>query len=176
MTILKALLTYPKVLLLTISLLLMVNLANASNQLTAPLKMVGQGEMSWLFINLYHASFYSQSGEYQEQVYPQALKIVYQQDIDKEDLVSATEKEWRKLSLNNKQYQNWLTELTQLWPDIKKGDQLLFRVEADGRGLFYHNNQLLGGINSDQFSAAFLSIWLSKNSSEPKLRKQLLGE
>jgi len=176
MTILKKRFTYPNVLLLAASLLLTANLANASNQRTDPLKMVGQGEMSWLFIDLYHASFYSQTGAYQAGGYPQALKIVYQQNIDKQDLVTATEKEWQKLSLDARQYQEWLAALTQLWPDIKKGDDLLFMVEADGNGFFYHNNQLLGGIKDKEFSAAFLSIWLSKNSSEAQLRKKLLGE
>lgn len=176
MTLLKEVMTYTNVRVLTLALLLTVNVASAANSLTDSLKRVGKGEMSWLFIDLYHATFYSKTGEYQEQVYPQALKIVYQRDIDKDDLVSATEKEWQKLSLDAKQYQQWLPALRLLWPDIKKGDNLLFRVEADGRGLFYHNNQLLGGINGNQFPAAFLSIWLSENSSEPRLRRQLIGE
>lgn len=186
MTMLKAVLA--KMLLLTVSLLLTVNVANAGNELTQQLKIVGKGEMSWLFIDLYQASLYSPTGEYQQRVYPQALKIVYQQDIDRDDLVNATEKEWQKLSqkqfqkqsqkqaLDASQYQDWLVALRQLWPDIKEGEDLLFIVEADGRGVFYHNDQLLGGINSNEFSEAFLSIWLSKNTSEPGLRRQLIGE
>ena len=176
MVISKKVLTNVNVILFIAGLFGMVNFANASSERIQQLKMVGQGEMSWLFIDLYQASFYSQTGKYQEWVYPQALKIVYQRDIEKDDLVSATEKEWQKLSLDGREYQQWLKALTQLWPDIKKGDALVFMVEADGRGFFYHNNQLLGGINNNDFSGAFLSIWLSKNSSEPALRKQLIGE
>jgi len=176
MVISKKVLTNTKALLLTVSLLVTVNLASASSQRIAQLKMIGQGEMSWLFIDLYHASLYSQTGKYHERVYPQALKLVYQRDIDKDDLVSATKNEWQKLALDAGQYQYWLTALTQLWPDIKKGDALAFMVAADGRGLFYHNNRLLGGINSKEFPSAFLSIWLSKKSSEPALRRQLIGE
>ncbi|GLS91926.1 hypothetical protein GCM10007916_29960 [Psychromonas marina] len=138
--------------------------------------MVGQGEMSWLFIDLYQASLYSPTGDYKQAQYPQALNIIYQKDIDKDHLISATEKEWQKLAFNNTQYNGWLNQLDNLWPDIKKGDQLLFMVEDDGSGYFYHNNKLLGGVDNQQFAEAFLSIWLSKNTSEPKLRQQLLGE
>ncbi|PKF63346.1 hypothetical protein CW745_00375 [Psychromonas sp. psych-6C06] len=150
--------------------------AIASNHLTDHLKMVGQGEMSWLFIDLYQASLYSPSGKYNEKQYPQALHIVYQKNIDKQHLISATEKEWQKLGLNPQQAPYWLDALGQLWPDIKKGDELLFMVEEDGSGYFYHNQKLLGAINSEQFSHAFLSIWLSQNTSEPQLRQQLIGK
>lgn len=173
---LKGIVERNKLLPLAITLLISITPASASTQLTQNLKMVGQGEMSWLFIDLYEASLYSENGQYEQRAYPQALNIVYQKDITKSHLISATEKEWKKLSLNEQQYPYWLAALDQLWPDIKKGDELLFMVENDGRGFFYHNDQLLGGINSRQFSDAFLSIWLSKNTSEPALRKQLLGE
>lgn len=173
---LKQRLIHHKRILLLTTLLININLASASNAQTESLKMVGEGEMSWLFIDLYKAALYSQNGDYKEHTYPQALNITYQKDIGKKHLISATEKEWNKLSINNKQSPYWLASLNKLWPDIKKGDNLLFMVEANGQGFFYHNDHLLGGINSRQFSDAFLAIWLSKNTSEPSLRKQLVGE
>jgi hypothetical protein len=161
---------------LLVSLLLAADIALASNHLTQNLKMVGQGKMSWFFIDLYHAELYSPNGQYKHKNYPQALNITYQKDIDKDHLVSATEKEWQKLAIDNEQQPIWLSQLNAIWPDIRKGDQLLFMVENDGSGYFYHNNQLLGAVNNPHFSEAFLSIWLSQNSSQPTLRKQLLGE
>lgn len=176
MKILKEILDKNKLLPLAVSLLISMTPASASNELTQHLQMVGQGEMSWLFIDLYEASLYSENGLYEQQQYPQALKITYQKDVDKSHLLNATQKEWEKLSVDNKQYSYWIAALQEIWPDIKKGDDLLFMVESDGRGFFYHNEQLLGGINSHQFSQAFLDIWLSKNTSEPSLRQQLLGQ
>lgn len=148
----------------------------ASSHLTQHLKMVGKGEMSWLFIDLYQATLYSSTGQYKHNHYPQALNIVYKKDISKEHLISATQKEWQNLSLDDTYHTTWLAQLNEMWPNIKKGDHLLFMVESDGSGYFYHNNQLLGAVNKALFSDAFLSIWLSKNASQPKLRKQLLGE
>jgi len=161
---------------LFVSLLMTANIAFASSHLTQHLKMVGQGQMSWLFIDLYHAELYSPNGQYKNKNYPQALNIIYQKDINKKHLVSATEKEWQKLAIDAAQQPIWLSQLNEIWPDIKKGDQLLFMVENDGSGYFYHNNQLLGTVNNPHFSEAFLSIWLSQKSSQPMLRKQLLGE
>ena len=155
------------------------NQPNQSNQVIKPtqaLKQIGQGTMSWLFFDVYQAVLYSQTGTYVKQDYPQALKIVYKRDIKSDDLVTATAREWQKLAIINEDYQGWLTQLLALWPDIKTGDELIFLVDVDGIGYFYHNNQLLGGIESDNFANAFLSIWLSNNTSEPGLRKQLIGE
>lgn len=145
-------------------------------QLTDHLKVVGQGHMSWLFIDLYQATLYSATGTHQTKLFPQALNINYKKDIKAAHLISATQKEWSKLSIYSPVHEKWLTQLTGLWPNIKKGDQLLFLVESNGLGYFYHNNQLLGGIKSQQFSEDFLAIWLSQKSSEPKLRAKLLGE
>ena len=110
------------------------------HQLTEHLKVVGQGEMSWLFIDLYQATLYSASGQYEANSYPQALKITYQKDIDKDHLISATGKEWRNLALNNEKHPQWLEKLNQIWTDIKKNDQLLFMIEKNGPCVLFPKN------------------------------------
>ena len=176
MMILKAVLTQINLLLLLVSLMFTVSPSYASNDPTQQFKKIGQGEMSWLFFDLYHASLYSKNGAYRDQGYPQALKIMYKRDIYSDDLVAVTEKEWLKLGFEPALYQEWLPVLLTMWPDIKDGDELVFLVQADGRGYFYHNNLALGGIDSDEFSSAFLAIWLSENTSEPGLRRKLIGD
>ena len=173
---LKGRVTNTKNMLFAALMICMSNYSHASYSPTQQLKQIGQGDMSWLFFDLYQASLYSDTGIYRDQDYPQALKIIYKRDINSADLVNVTEKEWQKLALDADEYQYWLPALSQLWPDIKEGDALVFLVGVDGLGAFYHNNQLLGGIDSDAFSKAFLSIWLSTNTSEPILRRQLIGE
>jgi len=151
-------------------------LSYASNEPAQQLKKIGQGNMSWLFFDLYQASLYSKTGDYAVGDYPQALKIIYQRNIYSADLVNVTEKEWQKLGFTSGEYQQWLPVLSALWPDIKEDDVLLFLVDVDGYGAFYHNNQLLGRVDNSAFSKAFLSIWLSTNTSEPALRRKLIGE
>jgi hypothetical protein len=140
------------------------------------LKHVGQGTMSWLFMDIYQAALFSADGSYQPGQYPQALSIRYQRDISKQALLKATRQEWQKLSVDERLYRDWLHKLSQLWPEIKDGDNLTFLVANNGHGDFYHNGTWLGRIDSPAFSEAFLSIWLSPRTSEPGLRRQLLGE
>ncbi|RJG48139.1 chalcone isomerase family protein [Motilimonas pumila] len=139
------------------------------------LKAVGQGEMQWLFISLYQAKLYSVDGQYKAKSYPHALDITYEVDIDKEDLVSATQDQWGKLSFEGQKYQRWLGQLSSIWPDIKSGDKLTFVVTDNSHSQFYHNGELLASLEQPGFADAFLAIWLSPNTSRPALRKQLLG-
>ena len=143
---------------------------------TEKLKKVGQGTMSWLFIDIYQAALFTGNGKYQRGQYPQALRIHYQRDISKKALLKATQQQWQHLSIEADLYHDWLQQLERLWPDIKEGDQLIFLLSSNGEGHFYYNNKKLGAIENRVLSEAFLSIWLSPKTSEPKLRRKLIGE
>lgn len=147
-----------------------------SPSLSAQLKPVGQGVMSWLFIDIYQISLYSQSGDYQPLHYPQALTIHYHKSIDQQRLIDATMEQWQQQNLDATLYQPWLSRLQRIWPNIENGDRLTLYVSKSGKSDFYHNQLLLGSIDNPAFSEAFLGIWLAKNTSQPSLRKQLIGE
>jgi len=148
----------------------------AYSDLTAQLKTVGKGEMSWLFMDIYQVSLHSADGRYVRQKYPQALQIRYQRAFKKELLIKATAKEWQKMNIASQQYKPWLAQFFSLWPDVNSGDTLTFLVAKNGQGTFYHNDRLLGDIKNPDLTSAFLDIWLSKKTSEPDLRRQLIGE
>ena len=59
---------------------------------------------------------------------------------------------------------------------MKKGDQLAFYIDAQGGGHFFFNQKWIGVINEPDFSQAFINIWLSDQSSYPRLAKRLRGE
>lgn len=148
----------------------------AYSGVTAQLKTVGKGEMSWLFMDIYQASLHSADGRYVPQKYPQALQISYQRSFKKEELIKATAKEWEKMNISSELYKPWLAQILGLWPNINSGDTLTFLVAKNGQGAFYHNDRLLGDIKNPDLTSAFLDIWLSENTSEPYLRRQLIGE
>jgi hypothetical protein len=148
----------------------------AYSDVTAQLKTVGKGEMSWLFMDVYQVSLHSADGRYAHQEYPQALKIRYQRAFKKEWLIKATAEEWQKMNIDSRQYKPWLAQFLLFWPDVNRGDTLTFLVAKNGQGTFYHNDRLLGDIKNRDLSSAFLDIWLSKKTSEPDLRRQLIGE
>lgn len=149
---------------------------NSSPYLSQQLKPVGQGIMRWLFMDIYQISLYTQTGEYKPKHYPQVLSIHYQRSIEQQSLIDATSEQWQQQKLSANLYQPWLDKLQVIWPDINNGDRLTLYVSEDGKSDFYHNQQLLGSIDSANFSEAFLGIWLAKNTTEPSLRKQLIGE
>jgi len=164
-----------------------------SSTLVSSLKKLGEGQMKILFWKVYKAEFYSNSSPYNSQSYPKALKLTYQRDIAKQEFVSATQGEWVKLNSHNderivsqEQENRWLTQLNGIFPNIKEGDVILFILNKEKQSSFYLEPmskskdkpsvyQLLGTIDAPTFGDYFLSIWLSENTSEPKLRKKLIG-
>ena len=69
----------------------------------------------------------------------------------------------------------WLAAMGQLFPDVRAGDRLTGVMRSDGVARFHFNGQLRGEIADADFSHLFFGIWLSPRTSEPRLRKQLLG-
>lgn len=154
--------------------LLLLSAACYANVPTQGLKPVGSGTMSWLFWDLYNITLFSQTGNFEDKAYPQALSIRYMKNIDKDDLITATKDQWQHLGVNWDQ--QWLHQLSQLWPSVKANDNITLVVNAEGESLFYHNQKPLGGIRDKHFADAFTAIWLSPNTSEPKLRKRLINQ
>jgi hypothetical protein len=130
----------------------------------------GQGEMSYLFWTLYSAEFYTTPTNSER-----ALKLEYYRSIDSRDLVDATKDQWNKLGYSKSNIQRWLKPLYEMWPNVEEGSTLTIRVAEDNVSRFYFDEQPIGIIQDKQFGEAFLAIWLSENTSEPGLRKQLLG-
>lgn len=139
------------------------------------LKKVGEAKLKVLFWDVYNSTLYSQTGEYQAELFPQALKINYLRDIDADDLIERTKEEWQKLDIKQDTYQQWLPMLTEIFPDIKKGDTLLLKVSENLQSEFFFNGKAIGKIADESFGQSFLRIWLDENCSYPKVRNQLIG-
>ena len=159
------------IMLLTLSSLMIAQPLWASAN--SGLVLVGKGQMSWMFFDLYQAHFYSQDGRYQANRYPQALTLRYQKNISKDDLIEATIREWQRLGIEYPS--SWQQQLSRLWPSVKKGDELAIRVEPTGESRFYFNQIPLGEMTAPKFGPAFLAIWLSTNSQDSTLTRQLKG-
>ena len=99
--------------------------------------------------------------------------------IDEQDLIEATQKQWRELGLNLPDEGQWLKDLASIWPDVNEGDVITLIVDAQQVSHFYlsNNNDVttLGRLDNQAFGSSFLAIWLSKDTSRPDLRSQLIG-
>jgi hypothetical protein len=160
-------------------LLVFITLLCSLNAAAMPenIKLVGQGQFSYLFWDLYQAKFYTSDGRWTsyQQSAPLVLKLTYQRDISKADFIEATVDQWEHLEGKvTAQHKDWAKQLDSLWTDVKKDDQLSCVLMADSTVQFYFNDKLLGAVTDPKFGPAFLDIWLSEKTSAPKLRKQLL--
>ena len=139
------------------------------------LKIVGEAKLKVLFWDVYNSSLYSKTGEYHAEQFPQALKINYLRDITAKDLIERTQDEWVKLGIKQQTFSQWIQLLTNIFPDIKKGDTLLLSVSENQDSDFFFNGKKIGKITDKTFGKNFLRIWLDKNCSYPRVRYKLIG-
>jgi len=140
------------------------------------LQMVGQARLEVLWWPVYESRLYSPGGDYVEGVRPLRLEIQYLRDVEAQDLVDHTRKEWQRLGVEGPQSEQWLRTLARLWPDVRKNDLLALVLDKQGRGTFYLNGKALGTIDDPGFGEDFLAIWLSPKTSRPELRLALIGK
>ncbi|EKE86907.1 chalcone isomerase family protein [Idiomarina xiamenensis] len=139
------------------------------------LKKVGETRLSvWLW-DVYDATLYTAEGNYPDGG-RRALQLVYLRDIKAADLIETTEEEWQKQGIAiDQQAQQWLKQLTSIWPDVNEGDCLVLVEGEQGEAIFYNAEKRLGEIDSQRFTDDFLAIWLSEKSRFKEERQQLIG-
>ncbi|RUO81394.1 hypothetical protein CWI84_01150 [Idiomarina tyrosinivorans] len=153
-------------------------LSQCKSEVPSDFKSVGKTRLSVLFWDVYDATLYSKSGDFnwplgQQQV---ALQLDYLRDIDAADLVDKTAEEWQRMGFSDQRQSQWLQTLRDIWPDIKENDCLLLLQTETGASQFYQGTTLLGTIDSETFTEQFLAIWLSPQTDYPDERKELIGE
>lgn len=139
------------------------------------LHMVGQARLEFMIWPVYDSRLYSVDGNYQEGQLPLRLEIQYLRDVDAKDLVKHTQSEWQRQGLSHASAQQWLVTLSRLLPDVRANDVLALVVDEQGSSAFLVNGAPLGQIGDPDFGQHFLAIWLSPDTSQPELRRALLG-
>jgi len=140
------------------------------------LDKVGETRLKVFLFNVYDASLFTDTGAY-EDFETLALRIDYLRDISAKALIERTEKEWGKLEIEvTERHREWLEELEQTWPDIKKGDCLVAYWQKNEGLQFINRDGRLGESFPDEFAEDFVSIWLAEESSYRENRNELVGE
>jgi hypothetical protein len=148
----------------------------------ATLNKLGEGEMSYLFWTLYRAELFSSDAPLETDAtansagLQKALRITYYRAISRDDLLTAPQDQWLHLGYSQQETSAWLNRLVQIWPSVEPGDMLTLLVSPEQYSEFYLSDRLIGTVQDPRFGEAFLAIWLSEQTSEPKLRQKLLGE
>ena len=144
---------------------------------------IGSGTLSWLGFDVYTATYYTDlSGNEIEKEFPgwqlgkrATLELTYHRKISTAQLISATQKIWKKMGIKLASEEDHIQRLYKIWPGVNKNDTLTLRINENGVSDFYINNRYLGSIESSEFSLAFISIWTAQETPNQELRNNLLG-
>ena len=107
---------------------------------------------------------------------PLALELSYLRDFKAEDIAGRSLKEMRRSQpVSDAQAVQWRAGMLRVFPDVRKGDRIM-GVHRPGVGAsFWVNGQARGEIRDAEFARLFFGIWLSPNTSEPRMREALLA-
>lgn len=108
---------------------------------------------------------------------PLALELEYARRLDGAAIAERSLIEMQRLGPRTPdQARRWLGEMRHLFPDVAQGDRLTGSHRVGMAARFFHNGQPCGEIRDAAFARAFFGIWLAPTSSQPELRRALLGQ
>lgn len=138
--------------------------------------LVGESEFSYLFWDVYKASLFASDGLWKPND-PFVLRLTYARSFNGEEIANRSAKEMRTQKVADEEVlAQWQSDMQKLFPDVKEGDQLIGIASDKGDTVFYFNDEKIGGIDNSAFTKAFFDIWLGEKTSQPDMRKDLLGE
>jgi hypothetical protein len=107
--------------------------------------------------------------------HPFALELRYLRKFSGAELVASSLQEMRRVrALDPAKEASWSAAMRSAFPDVEPGDRIT-GVHRPGVGArFFVNGRLQAVVDDPDFSRAFFGIWLSPDTSEPRLRNALL--
>jgi hypothetical protein len=165
-------------LLLLTALLAAVNGALANPTILASVPdaaIVGRGTFAYVFWDIYEATLYAPRGQW-DQARPHALFIEYKRALNGKAIADRSVQEIRKQGVTDAAtLVTWYAQMQQIFPDVAAGTVLSAVYVPGQQTEFYAGNKSLGVITDDDFGRSFFGIWLGEKTSEPGLRRALLG-
>ena len=104
------------------------------------------------------------------------LELAYLRAFKGADIAERSIDEMRGIApLPAEQAARWQQAMSGVFPDVQKGDRITGVHLPDQAARFYLNGRPLGDIADPGFARRFFGIWLSPQTSQPRMREQLLG-
>jgi len=126
-------------------------------------------------ITAYDAALWTDAPHWTMQA-PFALTLTYHMSFSTNEIVSRSLEEMKRddPKLGDATLSKYRALMTSLFPDVKSGDEITGLHMPDGTTRIFRNGRPTGQASDPQFARAFFGIWLSAQTSEPRLRAQLL--
>ncbi len=107
---------------------------------------------------------------------PLALELSYLRAFKAEEIAERSIKEIRRSKpVSDAQASRWIADLLRVIPDVRTGDRVIGVHQPGVGATFWVNGKNTGEVQDAEFARLFFGIWLSPNTSEPKLRDALLA-
>ena len=139
---------------------------------------IGTGRLTVWGFQVYDARLWAQPGFRVANFdsAPLALELSYLRAFKAEEVAERSIKEMRRSRpVSDAQASRWMANLLRVIPDVRIGDRVM-GVHRPGVGAaFWVNGKNTGEVLDAEFAKLFFGIWLSPNTSEPKLRDALLA-
>ncbi len=141
-------------------------------------RLVGSGTMRWLGLRVYDARLWAPEPLTLDTwaARPFALELQYARTLYGRLIAERSLEEMKRAGgIGDAQAERWLAAMKRAFPDVVKGDRLTGVQRPDEGVRFFHNGTLRSELRDPDFTRRFFGIWLSPQTSEPKLRQSLLG-
>ena len=141
-------------------------------------RLQGSGRLRFLGLSVYEARLWSGAKPVAADwsSTPFALSLTYARALAGPRISERSLVEMRRQGpLAEPLAQRWLAQLQALLPDVDAGDRITGVNQPQAAARFYFNGALRGEVRDADFARVFFGIWLAPETSEPGLRKALLG-
>jgi hypothetical protein len=147
------------------------------NALRTP-RLVGQQRFTYWGFEVYDASLWASAPFAPEDwaKQPLVLELRYLRDFKGADIAQRSIDEMQgQHPLGNTQQNSWSTTLQALIPNVQAGERITGIYSPDKGMQLLHQDRVLGELRDPEFAQRFLGIWLAPETSQRKLRQQLLA-
>ena len=143
-------------------------------------RLAGEGEYTWFGMRIYQAQLWVGPQGYQgaaSATAPFVLELRYARALDGRKIAEASYEQMQKLGVGTPpQRLAWLDTMQRIFPDVRQGQRIagVYRAGIAPGVRFYLDGNVLADVPDGEFARAFFAIWLSPESTAPKLRTALL--
>ena len=139
----------------------------------------GRSTLRFFGLAIYEARLWAAAGFDAERyaAQPFALELRYARALAGSDIAERSIIEMQRGgSFDDEQASRWRAAMKRAFPDVVPGDRITGLQHPDGSTRFLHNGQPTSTLVDPVFARRFFGIWLAPTTSEPGLRRQLIGQ
>lgn len=141
-------------------------------------RLRGEGRLDFLLAHIYDIRLWAPMPLAPDAFWqiPLALEIEYARPLEGRSIAKRSIEEMqRQQPISEPQRQRWLALMQQAFPDVDAGDRITGVQRPVEAARFFVNGRYRAEIRDAEFTRLFFGIWLSPQTSQPRLRDRLLN-